>query len=167
MSISIIYARSKNRCIGRKGRIPWHLPKDFSHFKKTTMGKPIIMGRKTYEDHTSALPGRRNIVITRNKNYQAVEGIEIATDLDNAIRSAYRTSDEIFIIGGAFFFERTLSMATTIYETVVDTEIEGDVFFPNFDLNDWSTELLSTNEIDDKNKFSLKIFKHTRLNNAG
>lgn len=164
MSISIIYARSLNRCIGDNGRIPWHLPNDFLHFKNTTMGKPIIMGRKTYEDHTSALPGRRNIVITRNINYQAVAGIEIVNNLDEAVLSAYETSDEIFIIGGAFFFERALPIASYIYETVVNTEVDGDVFFPEFDLNSWNTELLSSHLIDSKHNFSFKIYKHSRIN---
>ena len=164
MSISIIYARSLNRCIGDKGRIPWHLPNDFLHFKNTTMGKPIIMGRKTYEDHTSALPGRRNIVITRNINYQAVAGIEIVNNLDEAVLSAYETSDEIFIIGGAFFFKRALPIASYIYETVVNTEIGGYVFFPEFDLNSWNTELLSSHLIDSKHNFSFKIYKHSRIN---
>lgn len=166
MSISIIYARSLNRCIGSNGRIPWHLPKDFLHFKNTTMGKPIIMGRKTYEDHSSALPGRRNLVITRNKNYEAAEGIEIVNSLDEAISSAYKTSKDLFIIGGAFFFQRTLPIASCIYETVVDTDIEGDIFFPDFDLNDWSTQILSSHSVDSKHKYSFKIFKHSRNNEA-
>ena len=91
-TLSLIYARSLNHCIGKAGRIPWHLPDEFGHFKRTTLGKPIIMGRKTYEDHESALPGRLNIVISRTANYPVVEGIALAQDLEQAMDLAYQDS---------------------------------------------------------------------------
>ncbi|NBC10803.1 MAG: hypothetical protein GVY24_03590, partial [Planctomycetes bacterium] len=85
MPLSLIYARSENHCIGKAGRIPWRLPDDFKHFKRTTMGKPIIMGRRTYEDHESALPGRLNVVITRQPDYRAAEGVVVVDSLDAAL----------------------------------------------------------------------------------
>ena len=100
MTVSLIYARSENHCIGDAGRIPWRLPDDFAHFKRTTMGKPILMGRKTYEDHESALPGRLNVVITRQADYQPAEGVVVAGSLEDAIELAERESDEVFVIGG-------------------------------------------------------------------
>ncbi len=162
MTLSLIYARSKNHCIGHEGEIPWRLPNDFAHFKKTTMGKPIIMGRKTYEDHASALPGRLNIVVSRQKNYKVVEGIELVSSLEAALDLAYKESDEIFIIGGVSFFERTFPIADTVYETIVDTEIIGDAILPDFDFSDWHTELLLEHPEDDRHHHSFKVLKHNR-----
>lgn len=161
-TISMIYARSRNHCIGIDGRIPWRLPDDFAHFKKTTMGKPIIMGRKTYEDHESALPGRLNIVVTRQKGYQAVEGIEICESLDSAINHAFKVSEEIFIIGGVAFFAKAFEIADTVYETIVDADIDGDAFLPAFDYSSWTSELLEEHAVDEKHKFEFKVYKRTR-----
>ena len=161
--IAMIYARSSNHCIGKDGGIPWHLPDDFAHFKKTTMGKPIIMGRKTYEDHQSALPGRLNIVVTRQQNYQVVEGIEVVSSLDAAIKRASEASNEIFIIGGVEFFTLGYAIADTVYETIIEADIDGDAFLPAFDYSDWESELLDEHPIDDKHKFAFKFYKHCRL----
>ena len=84
-TINVIYARSKNYCIGKVGQLPWHLPKEYAHFKKITLGHPIIMGRKTYEDHNSVLPGRLNIMVTRQADYQALPGIELVSSLEQGI----------------------------------------------------------------------------------
>ena len=164
--ISLIYARSTNLCIGAAGRIPWRLPDDFAHFKRTTMGKPIIMGRKTYEDHSSALPGRLNIVVTRQVDYQAANGVEISTSLDEAIERAYRDSPEIFVIGGVQFFESALPRAGVVYETVIDAEVDGDAFLPEFDFSEWKTELLETHPVDSKHQYAFKIFRHSREQNS-
>jgi len=159
----MIYARSRNHCIGKEGRIPWRLPDDFAHFKKTTMGKPIIMGRKTYEDHESALPGRLNIVVTRQKEYKVVEGIEVTDSLQAAIDMASQTSDEIFIIGGVAFFTAAYQRADTVYETIVDADIDGDAFLPEFDYSAWRSELIEDHPADDKHKFGFKVYKHLRI----
>jgi len=160
--ISLIYARSTNHCIGVDGRIPWRLPDDFSHFKTTTMGKPIIMGRKTYEDHSSALPGRLNIVVSRNKAYKAANGVVVVGSLEEAIDRAYKDSPEIFVIGGVPFFEAAWPVAEVVYETVVDANIEGDANLPAFDYSQWHTELLQDHPVDDRHEYAFKVYKHTR-----
>lgn len=160
--ISLIYARSNNHCIGLNGRIPWRLPDDFAHFKKTTMGKPIIMGRKTYEDHSSALPGRLNIVVSRNKYYEAADGVVVVGSLESAIDCAYEDNTEIFVIGGVPFFEAAWPKAEVVYETVVDTTIEGDAILPAFDYSLWHTELLQDHPVDDRHAYAFKVYKHTR-----
>ena len=161
--VSMIYARSRNHCIGKDGGIPWHLPDDFAHFKKTTMGKPIIMGRKTYEDHVSALPGRLNIVVTRQENYQVVDGIEVVGNLEAAIQRASDESDEIFIIGGVEFFKQAYEIADTVYETIVNADIDGDAFLPEFNYSGWQSELLENHPVDEKHKFGFEVYKRIRL----
>ena len=129
--ISLIVAHDKNRVIGYENKMPWHLPGDLQYFKEMTMGKPIIMGRKTFESIGRPLPGRRNIVITRNPQYDA-EGIELALSLDEAIKLAGDV-EEIMIIGGQQIFTESLSLADRLYITEIDHEFEGDTFFPEYE----------------------------------
>jgi dihydrofolate reductase len=163
-NISLIYARSENGCIGKDGRLPWHLPEDFAHFKRTTLGKPILMGRKTYEDHSSALPGRLNVVITRNRQYRAAPGVRVAHSLEDAIDLAYRQtgSREVFVIGGTLFFNAALPMASDVYETVVHTTIDGDAYLKTYDFTDWKTTTLLEHPADDKHAHAFTIYHHTR-----
>ncbi|GAB2190188.1 type 3 dihydrofolate reductase [Sessilibacter sp. MAH1] len=160
--VNLIYARAKNFCIGKDGKMPWHLPKEFVWFKKHTMGCPVIMGRKTYEDHKSVLPGRLNIVITRDENYQAVSGIELVSTLDEALKLAFKQKDEVFVIGGVHFFTEAFPMATRVFETVVDTEINGDAFIPEFDFGDWQSELLVASKPDAKNAYGFSVFERRK-----
>lgn len=162
MSISLIFARSRNHCIGANNRIPWRLPDEFAHFKRTTMGKPIIMGRKTYEDHESALPGRLNIVVTSQADYQAAEGIVCVGSLEKAIALGKENSDEVFVIGGVAFFTAGFEIATTVYETIVDADIDGDAFLPAFDFSGWSTEKIDEHEVDERHVYAYDVFKHVR-----
>lgn len=132
--ISIIVAvAGKNRVIGKKGGMPWYIPEELKRFKEITMGHPIIMGRKTHESIGRALPGRVNIVITREPNYLA-EGCIVVNSLDEAIKTAQsrERSDEIFIIGGGQIYQESIGLADKLYLTYVDKEIEGDVFFPDY-----------------------------------
>ena len=129
--ISLIVALDKNRVIGLNNAMPWHLPGELQYFKETTMGKPIIMGRKTFESIGRPLPGRRNIVITRNPQYDA-EGIELALSLDEAIKLAGDV-DEIMIIGGQQIFTESLPLADRLYITEIDHEFEGDTYFPEYE----------------------------------
>lgn len=163
LTLAQIYARSKNRVIGAEGRIPWRLPDDFKHFKKTTMGCPIIMGRKTYEDHKSALPGRLNLVITSNAGYQPSEGIEITTSLDSALERAQQDSDTAFIIGGVGLFKQTFDQVQTVYETVVHTEIDGDAVLPDFDFTGWRQEILQEHPADDRHEFAFTVQRWDRV----
>ncbi|MBT8148547.1 MAG: dihydrofolate reductase [Gammaproteobacteria bacterium] len=162
MTLSLIYARSNNHCIGAQGKIPWHLPNDFAHFKHTTMGKPIIMGRKTYEDHQSALPGRLNVVVSRQKDYAVAPGIVLAHSLDEALRIARDNNPSVFVIGGVTFFIEALPQADVVYETVVDIEIEGDAILPAFDFSDWHTEVLHEHGTDDRHAVGFVVYKHSR-----
>lgn len=133
--LSIIAAMANDRVIGRDNRLPWHLPADLQHFKQITMGKPMIMGRKTWESLPGVLPGRRHIVVTRDMDYRA-EGAEIAHSLDEAIELAGKV-EEIMVVGGANLYEQALSLADRIYLTEIDLSVEGDAWFPEFDRSTW------------------------------
>lgn len=147
---SIVVAMDRQRAIGNQGDLPWHQRADLQHFKKITMGKPILMGRKTHDSIGRALPGRHNIVLTRDKSYQPAEGCTVVHDLDTALLVA--DSAEIMIIGGADIFAATLPRAQKIYLTEIDAEVEADTFFPAFDESHWqevSRELFPADEQND------------------
>ncbi len=126
--ISLIVAHDKNRVIGYENKMPWHLPGELKYFKDTTMGKPMIMGRKTFESIGRPLPGRRNIIVTRNNEY-SVEGIEIANSIDEALELAGDV-EEVMVIGGEEIFKLVLPVADRLYITHIEHEFEGDTFFP-------------------------------------
>ncbi len=137
MIVALVVALGENRVIGKAGGLPWHIPGDLKLFKKTTMGKPIIMGRKTWESLGRALPGRTNIVISRDPAYSA-EGAEVAGDLDQALAIAGAlTSEEIMVIGGAEIYRLALPKADRLYLTEVAAKPDGDAFFPDFDKAAW------------------------------
>lgn len=161
--VNVIYARSKDFCIGKEGGLPWHLPKEYAHFKRVTLGHPIIMGRKTYEDHNSVLPGRLNIVVTQQQDYQALPGIELVDSLDAAIELASAHSEDIFIIGGVSFFSAGYELADRIYETVVDTLVpDGNAYLPEFDFSQWQTQTLVQSAPDERNPLAFEAYLHTR-----
>ncbi|MGN7477403.1 type 3 dihydrofolate reductase [Solibacillus silvestris] len=126
--ISLIVAHDENRVIGYENGMPWHLPGDLQYFKEMTMGKPIIMGRKTFESIGRPLPGRRNIVITRNEHYEAAE-IEVVGSLQEALALA-KDAEEIMIIGGAQIFEQAMALADRLYITHIHNSFNGDTYFP-------------------------------------
>jgi dihydrofolate reductase len=144
--ISLIVAHDRNRVIGYENGMPWHLPSELQYFKKMTMGKPIIMGRKTFESIGRPLPGRRNIVITRNTDYSA-DGIEVVGSLDEALQLV-KDVPEIMIIGGAQIFEQAMTIADRLYITLINHEFKGDTYFPQYE--EWqltsSSELIPTDE---------------------
>lgn len=129
MIISLIAAMSKNRVIGRGNSIPWNIPSDQQRFRDITIGHPIILGRRTFETLGHPLPGRKNIVLTRNKDYQS-DGIVIAHNLPAAF-AACEDADEVFVCGGGIVFRETVSLASRIYLTVIHKFYDGDVFFPH------------------------------------
>ena len=139
MKISIIGAMGEDRVIGAGGKIPWHLPADLRHFKEVTMGHPVVMGRKTFASIGKPLPGRTNIVITRNSDYRA-DGIETAPSLPAALALAARTgADEAFILGGGEIYALALPLADTLYITAVHGSFpDGDAFFPEIDPGEWA-----------------------------
>jgi len=136
MQLSLIVAYAKNRTIGKDNALAWKLAGDLAHFKRTTMGCPIIMGRKTWESLGRPLPGRRNIVITRNPEY-AAPGAEIAHDLPGALKSVADAS-EVFVIGGAQIYAQALALADRIVATEVHAEIAGDAHFAALDSSQWT-----------------------------
>jgi dihydrofolate reductase len=133
--ICLIAALAANRVIGRNNALPWHLPADLKRFKALTMGHPVVMGRKTHESIGKALPGRRNLVITRNRGYSA-PGCEIVHSLDEVI-AACRGAEEIFIIGGAELYRESLPRAHRLEFTEILAEFEGDATFPDFSPAQW------------------------------
>lgn len=151
MTISIIAAVSKNGVIGKTNALPWHLPADLRRFKELTAGRPIIMGRKTYESIGRPLPNRTNIVITSDKNFKA-EGCVVVGSPDEALRAA-EGAEEIMIIGGGEIYRQFLPKSSRMYLTEVDAEIEGDVFFPEFDRSEWREVFREAHKPDEKNKY--------------
>ncbi len=145
--LSLIVAMSTNRTIGINNALPWHLPNDLKYFKQATMDKPIIMGRKTFESIGRPLPGRHNIVITRNKGFQA-DGVNIVHSLDAAIFLGEDIclvdgQKEVMVIGGSQVYQQTLERADHLYVTHIDAKVKGDDFFPEVD---WSSFTLLEKE---------------------
>jgi dihydrofolate reductase len=133
--VSIIVAASANNVIGADGGLPWRLPEDLRRFKRITMGKPMIMGRLTFESIGRALPGRRSIVVTRQADYTA-EGCDVVATPEAALELA-SNADEVMIVGGGKIYEQLLPLANRIYMTRVHAEISGDTFFPEIDADEW------------------------------
>lgn len=141
MRLAIIVAQAENRVIGNNNKLPWHLPEDLRYFKQVTMSKPIIMGRKTYESIGRPLPGRTNIVISRQEGY-APEGVKVVPSLEAAIELAESIcvidgAEEVMVIGGAQIYEQALAHADRLYLTQVHASVEGDAWFPVFAMEEW------------------------------
>ena len=151
MNISLILAMGKNRVIGRDNKLPWYMPADLAHFKMTTMGKPILMGRKTWESIGKALPGRLNIVLTGRAGYYA-DGATVVNSIDDAI-SLCGSADELMVIGGAGVYQAFLPSAQKIYLTLIDAEFDGDTFFPDLDEQEWCEEAREDHAADDRNPY--------------
>lgn len=134
-NLSIIAALADNRVIGINNRLPWHLPADLRHFKRLTLGKPIIMGRRTWESLPGLLPDRLHVIVTRNPDY-CVEGAEVVHSLAEAIER-FSGVDELMLVGGANLYAQALPMASRMYLTQVHISPQGDAFFPDFDHSQW------------------------------
>lgn len=153
-TISHLVAADEHNVIGGNNKLPWHLPNDLKYFKNRTWGMPVIMGRKTYESVDKPLPGRKNIVITTNKQWQR-QGVFVSTNIDGAIDQALETdAKEIFIIGGGQIFSETISLVNRIYLTRVHAVVEGDVFYPEIDKQLWRLKSSKTFEADEKHAYS-------------
>lgn len=160
--LSMIVARSRNGVIGKEGGLPWKLSDDLALFKQTTVGKPIIMGRNTWESLPKRpLPGRHNIVITRDWAYSA-DGARVYSNLNAAINSAKAMAakdgeDEVFIIGGAALYKRALPMADILYISEVDAEVDGDVRFPELDESEFREVATKPYEKGERNEYAFKL----------
>lgn len=163
MNISIIVAMAHNRIIGKDNQMPWHLPADLAWFKKSTLGKPILMGRKTFESIGRPLPGRTNIVLTRDKNYShdgivcvssLAEGIQVAEEV--FIRQETPEQDaELMIIGGGSIYQRCLPLVDKLYLTHIDLETDGDTQFPEYGTN-WTEIFSESHQPDEKNPYAYR-----------
>ncbi|MDD5320891.1 MAG: dihydrofolate reductase [Methylococcales bacterium] len=166
MKISLIAAMASNRVIGNNNVMPWNLSADLKKFKQITMGSSILMGRKTFESIGRALPGRTNIILSRNPEYHQY-GCLVFNDIETAIKKGCEIAGEIFVIGGADLYEAILPIANALYLTIIHREFQGDTFFPDIDLNEWSEVERENIDDDPEVAFSysfLKLEKATSKN---
>lgn len=162
-SIAAIVAMSQNHVIGKNNQLPWHLPADLKHFKDLTTGHPIIMGRKTFQSIGKVLPNRTNIVVTRNKNYR-VEGAFVVGSIEEAIELASaKDNNEVFIIGGADIFKLSMPRINRLYLTIIQANIEGDVYFPKLESQQWQETASSQHLPDEKNNYAYQFVTLDRI----
>lgn len=153
MILSLLVAASENNVIGKDNKLPWHLPDDLKYFKNLTWAMPILMGRKTFDSIGKPLPGRKSIVITRNKNWSH-EGVDVVHSIEEAVDQAQSYgAKEIFVIGGAEIFKTALPTADRIYLTRIHHQFDGDVFFPTIDEKEWALVSKRICEKDAKNTY--------------
>jgi dihydrofolate reductase len=158
--ISMVAAMANNRVIGKDNKMPWHMPADLKHFKKVTMGKPVLMGRKTYESIGMLLPGRENVIVTRDTAYH-VEGATIVHSLDFALEHLSAV-DEIMIIGGSNIYTQMLDKADTLYLTFIELDVKGDACFPDWG-DGWQEVESESHSADEKNAHN---YRFVTLNRA-
>lgn len=159
-NLSLIAAMDNNRLIGSHNKLPWHLPADLAYFKRTTLGKPIIMGRRTFESIGKALPGRRNIIVTRDASF-AARDCEVTNSIDDALRLCENV-DEVMLIGGASLYRQSLDRATRLYITLIDHGFTGDTWFPEIDSKQWEIENREDFDADHNNPYSYSFIKYVR-----
>ncbi|TFF74301.1 type 3 dihydrofolate reductase [Aeromonas taiwanensis] len=150
MQISMIAAMAHDRVIGLDNQMPWHMPADLAHFKRVTLGKPVLMGRKTFESIGRPLPGRRNLVISRNPAYQA-EGVEVIDSVEAALALLGEGVDELMVIGGGHLYGQLMPRADRLYLTRIDLAVAGDTRFPAFDDEQWRLVESEAHPADEKN----------------
>ena len=160
--INLIVAKASNNVIGAKNDLIWHLPNDLKHFKNLTSGHPIIMGRKTFESLGRPLPNRTNIVVTRDKDWQA-ENIEKEFSLEKAIESAKKINDDIYIIGGGNIYKQAMEFADVLYITEVHHEFEGDTYFPEIDEEIWEEVARENFMKDEKHPYAYSYVTYKRI----
>lgn len=161
MTLSIIVAAAENRVIGHNNNLVWQLSSDLKHFKNITTGHSVIMGRKTFESMGKALPNRRNIVITRNKDY-AAPGCEIVADIDAALQLVEK-EEEAFIIGGGTIYRETWDKADKLYLTRVHTSPVGDIVIPEVDPSQWQETAREAHTADEKNEYDYTFIEYRRI----
>jgi dihydrofolate reductase len=160
--VSLIVAMAQNGVIGRDNALPWRLPQDLKRFKAFTLGKPVLMGRKTFESIGRPLPGRENLVLTRDRSWFA-HGVIVVHSVDEALTQA-RASEELVAIGGAEIFRLVLPFARRIYLTHVHADVPGDTYFPDFDAAQWADLECSTHPADDEHAYALTFVTLQRRN---
>jgi len=159
--IALIVAVAKNGVIGAENSIPWYCPADLQYFKRTTIGAPVLMGRKTYQSlQIKPLPGRQNIVVTRDRECSC-DGCDLVYSVEEGLQLA-QSNERIFVIGGAEIYQQVFGRADELYITYVDTIVEGDRFFPSISVEDWHLIRHETYMADDKNPHDLQFKVFTR-----
>lgn len=161
MILAAIVATDLNNGIGLNNKLLWHLPADLRFFKSITMGNPIIMGRKTYESIGRLLPGRKNIIITRNTDYK-VDGAEVYYDLQEAIYDC-KNDDKVFVIGGAEIYEQCMEHFDELFRTVVKSKFEADTYFPEINPKQFKLEWREDHFADEKNKYDYSFEKYVKI----
>ena len=163
MKVSMIAAMAENRVIGLDNKMPWHLPADLQFFKRITLGKPVIMGRKTYQSIGRPLPGRINIVLTRDSNLQ-IEGVTCVQTAEQAL-AFVKDAPEVMIIGGATLYDQFLTDADCLYLTFIDLSVVGDTKFPDYEsVANWSETAREVHQADDKNAYDYQFVTLEKLN---
>ena len=166
MRIALIWAMTNNRVIGRDNRLPWRLPDDMRHFMSTTLGHPVVMGRRTFESMNKPLPGRANIVLTGRPDY-AGQGISVAADFRAGLAIAENRCREdgkntTFVIGGARVYEAALPIADRLIVTRIDADIDGDTWFPAVDWSDWQATSSASHDTDAAHAYPFSITAYKR-----
>jgi dihydrofolate reductase len=159
--LTLVVAMAHDRVIGRDNEMPWHLPADLKHFKSITLGKPVVMGRRTYESIGRPLPGRLNIVITRDHGYEA-PGCTVVASLDAALAAA-GDAQEVMVIGGANLYAQVIERAERMYLTLIDAELEGDTHFPEYDAQAWRVCAREPHPADEKNAYPYEFVTLERV----
>ena len=159
MTISLIVAKANNNVIGKNNQLIWHLPADLKHFKTITMGHTVVMGRKTYESMMKPLPGRTNVVITRQDNYHP-ERVIIKPSLEDALKDL--EGGEVFIIGGGEIFKQAMALANKLYITEIHANFEGDTFFPEINPDEWVKTDIENHLKDEKNPYDYTYITYVR-----
>ncbi|WP_068988491.1 type 3 dihydrofolate reductase [Kangiella sediminilitoris] len=163
--ISFVVAMANDRVIGKGNQMPWHLPADLKHFKAVTLGKPVVMGRKTHESIGMVLPGRKNIIISRNPNYRSDfhnDQCEVVTSIEAALEMT-RNEDEVMIIGGANIYGQLLDKADKLYLTFIDLDTDGDARFPDWTHHLWEEVSRETHQPDEKNPYHYQFVELHRI----
>jgi dihydrofolate reductase len=158
--ISMISCMDKNRTIGDNNSLPWHLPADLKHFKEVTMGNTIVMGRKTYDSIGRALPGRTNVVLTRDSSWHA-DGVEVYHTIQSLLDAT--KGQQLFIIGGEQIYKQFMDKANKLYITLLDHSFTGDAFFPKIEANQWKINSEVIGKKDSKNNYNYKFIEYERL----
>jgi dihydrofolate reductase len=159
--LELIAAVARNGVIGRAGQLPWHLPDDLKHFKQLTLGRPILMGRRTFESIGKPLPGRRNIVVSSTAG--TIEGVEVARSLQDALKLVGEVSGPALVIGGAVLYAAALPLARVMHLTELDEAVEGDTFFPPFDKSDWQLTSEQRHPADERHTLPFSFRSYERV----
>ena len=157
-TISLVCAMANNRVIGKDNKMPWHLPADLQHFKSVTMSKPIVMGRKTYESIGRPLPGRQNVIISRNSDYR-IDGCDVVDSIEAAL-GLLSDEEEIMIIGGGFLYSQMIERANRLFLTLIDLEVDGDTYFPEYEGLDLKLVSEKNCQKDDKNPHNYRFVNY-------